>query len=120
MKTRIQTGRIRILHFFYMGIVGLALYVGFQMSSFWISAYELESFMNEKVRTSEIISDGELRLSIETKSEELGIPVSGLTLQIDRTDKTVTVTAEWVRTYEFWGLYQYSVSFSKRAAVNFK
>lgn len=112
------SGRLRIGLFLFLTFIGACIYLGFQLAPYWIHAYEMKDFLAERARTAELSSDENIRAAIIAKADQLGITLTDLDIEIDRSPTEMSIAITWQLDYNFFGLYTHTFTFSPQVTLN--
>jgi hypothetical protein len=113
-----SSGRLRIGLLLFLTLIGACIYLGFQLAPYWINKSEMEDFLAERARTSELASDEEIQAAIIGKADQLGITLTNRDIEIDRSPRVMSISITWQFEYNFFGLYTHTFTFSPQATIN--
>jgi hypothetical protein len=108
-------GRLRIGLLLFLTLFGACIYLGFQLAPYWIYAYEMKDFLEERARISELASDKNVQAAIIEKADQLGITLTERDIEIDRSPTAMSISITWQFDYNFFGLYTHTFRFSPHA-----
>jgi hypothetical protein len=111
-------GRLRIGLLLFLTLIGICVYLGFQLAPYWINAYEINDYIGERTRTAEMASDDDIRSGIIAKAAEMGLTLTDQDIQIDRSPPTISISATWQSEYNFFGLYTRTFNFYRQVTLN--
>ncbi|HUK56937.1 MAG TPA: hypothetical protein VLY20_09800 [Nitrospiria bacterium] len=114
---RHSPGKLRIGLLLFLTVLGVGVYLGFELAPYWINAYEMNDFLAEKAHTGQLTSDEEIRRSIIAKAHELDIELTDQDIEINRSSTDMTISTAWELNYNFFGLYSHTFTFAPRIHV---
>jgi len=112
------SGRLRIGLLLFLALIGACIYLGFQLAPYWIDNSEMQDFLSERARTSELASDQDIESAVIEKASQLGITLTNRDIEIDRSPTAVSIAITWQFDYNFFGLYTHTFTFSPQATFN--
>jgi hypothetical protein len=113
-------GKLRIGLLLFLALLVGGVYLGFQLLPYWMNAYDMKNFLDEKARTGQLATDDEIRRSIIAKGHELGVDLSDRDIEIRRSATGMSISTAWDLDYNFFGLYAHTFTFAPEVDVNYQ
>lgn len=114
---RNSPGKLRIGLLFFLSLVGVGVYLTFQLLPYWIDAYDLKDFMADKARAGQLTTDDAIRRSIIAKARQLDIELTDQDIVINRSSTELSIATAWELDYNFFGIYNHTFTFNPQVDV---